>query len=95
MITDSSAINKAKAILLTALDQLEQAEQSLGQEPERVDLIVIYEIGRDTPTAWESISGWASTPGPKWMHSAMLQRAADAQHDAASAIDNEPEDDDQ
>lgn len=90
---EMSDIAKAKAALLRALDQLEQAEADLGSEPDRVDLVVIYTIGRDDGDAWDGISGWSSTAGPKWLHAAMLRRAADALEDADRAVDDEPEDD--
>lgn len=91
-----SAIARAKDTLLRALDQLEQAEHDLGGEPERVDLVVVYSIGLDHEGdgAWHEVGGWAATAGPKWLHAAMLRRAADAQDDAARAVDDEPDEDD-
>lgn len=84
----------AKATLLRALDQLEKAEADLDGNAERVDLVVIYSIGRrDGDDGWTEVSGWASTSGPKWIHAALLNRAADAQADAAHAVDDEPDDD--
>lgn len=92
-----SATAKAKDTLLRALDQLEQAEQDLGAEPERVDLVVIYSIGYDDSGdgAYHEVGGWASTSGPKWLHAAMLRRAADAQDAGARAVDDGDEEDDE
>lgn len=89
-----SAINRAKDTLLRALEQLEKAEEDLGTEPERVDLCVVYSIGYDDQGdgAWHEVGGWASTSGPKWLHAAMLRRAADAQDEAARAVDDEDAD---
>lgn len=92
----ATAISKAKDTLLRALEQLERAEEDLGGEPERVDLVVVYSIGLDHEGdgAWHEVGGWASTAGPKWLHAAMLRRAADAQDDQARAVDDggdEPE----
>jgi hypothetical protein len=82
-------VAKAKDTLLRALEKLEEAESELEAEPDRVDLIVIYSIGHDTGDAWESVDGWAATAGPKWMHAAMLYRAADANANAARADDDD------
>lgn len=92
----ATAIDKAKDTLLRALDQLEQAEQDLEGEPDRVDLVVVYSIGRDHQGdgAWHEVGGWASTSGPQWLHAAMLRRAADAFDEEAYAQDNEAEDED-
>ncbi len=86
-----SAISAAKDTLLRALDQLEGAEGDLGAEPTRVDLVVVYSIGRETDDdgAWHQVGGWSSTAGPKWLHAAMLRRAADAQDYEARAVDDE------
>jgi hypothetical protein len=86
---------EAKATLLRALEQLEAAENDLGAEADRCDLVVIYSMGRSNEEDdWEEVAGWAATAGPKWMHAAMLRRAADAQQDAVEARDDEPEDED-
>jgi hypothetical protein len=91
----STAIEKAKDTLLRALEQLELAEHDLDGDPERVDLCVVYSIGADLGDgAWHEVGGWSSTAGPKWLHAAMLRRAADAQDAGARAVDDErPEDD--
>lgn len=89
-----SAIDKAKTALLEALDQLEQAEGELDGSADRVDLCVIYSMGRQEGEEWHEVGGWSSTHGPKWLHAAMLRRAADAQDDAARAQDDEVEEDD-
>lgn len=75
-----SAIEGAKATLLRTLEALEGAEENLGAVPERVDLVVIYSIGHvaEDDGSWEEVGGWSATPGPKWMHAAMLARAAEA-----------------
>ena len=90
-----AAIDEARAALLRALEQLDNAEQDLDAEPDRVDLVVVYSMGckPDDDGAWHEIGGWASTAGPKWLHAAMLRRAADAQDDAARAVDDEPDED--
>jgi hypothetical protein len=76
----SEAINEAKEALLRALDQLDKAEQDLDGPVKRVDLIVTYCIGADLGDGgWHEIAGWASTGGPKWVHAALLRRAANAQ----------------
>ena len=87
-----SAIDAAKATLLRALDQLERAEQDLDAEPDRVDLIVVYSIGRDNGDGWTEVRGWAGTAAPKWIHAAMLRRAADAFDAPQVAIDDDDED---
>lgn len=91
-----SAVSAAKDTLLRALDQLERAEQDLDAEPTRVDLVVVYSIGceLDGDGAWHEVGGWSSTAGPKWLHAAMLRRAADAQDVAARAVDDGDEDED-
>lgn len=88
----AEAVQKAKDTLLRALDQLEQAEQTLESGPERVDLIVVYSIGRETEESWHEVGGWAGTSGPKWMHAAMMRRAANSFDNAALAEDDEDED---
>lgn len=85
-----NAVNKAKDTLVRALDQLERAQLELGGEPERVDLVVIYSMGRDGgDEAWHEVGGWAATAGPKWVHAELLRRGAQAHDDAVSAIDDE------
>jgi hypothetical protein len=85
-----SAVDNAKTTLLRALDELAKAEDDLNGEAHRVDLVVVYSIGRENGDgAWHEIGGWASTAGPKWLHAAMLRRAADANDDAARAVDDE------
>ena len=63
-----STTTEAKDTLLRALEQLEQAEQDLQGPPERVDVIVIYSIGRNQDDEWHEIAGWSATGGPKWVH---------------------------
>ena len=82
-------ISEAKAALLRALGELEEAEDALGGTADRVDLVVTYSVGREVDDAWHEIGGWACTAGPKWVHVALLRRAADAQEDAARAEDDE------
>ena len=98
MSEQPTAIQQAKDTLLRALDQLEAAEADLEAAPDRVDLCVVYSIGRDDPEsagAWHEVGGWASTGGPTWLHAAMLHRAADAFDEAAVAEPGEEDDDDQ
>lgn len=85
-----TAIWKAKDTLLRALDQLEKAEQTLEGEPDRVDLVVVYSIGRDPDgdDAWHEVGGWAATAGPKWVHAALLDRCAEAFSESAYAEDD-------
>lgn len=90
------ATSQAKDTLLRALEELEDAESALTVEPDRVDLVVVYSIGKAMGDgAWHEVGGWASTPGPKWMHAAMLRRGAEAFDESAVAIDDEPEDEEQ
>jgi hypothetical protein len=92
----SESVSKAKATLLRALDQLERAEGDLGTEPERVDLIVVYSIGYDDTGdgAWQEVGGWSSTPGPKWLHAALLDRCARSFREASEPYAQDDEDDD-
>jgi hypothetical protein len=90
----STALAQAKGVLLNALEQLEKAEEDLGGEPERVDLVVTYSLGRNEEgSGWHEIGGWACTSGPKWLHASLLRRAADAQDDSIVAQDDDEEDD--
>lgn len=83
-------VDTARAALLRALDALDTAAAELDSgPPTRVDLVVIYSVGREVEDAWEEVRGWASTPGPKWVHSAMLRRAADANDVSDIAVDDE------
>ena len=85
-------LDDARETLLRALDELNKAAAELDGEPTRVDLVVTYSIGADLGDgAWHEIGGWSSTAGPKWLHAAMLRRAADAQDDASRAVDDEEE----
>lgn len=91
----TDAISKAKDTLLRALEELEAAEADLEAVPDRVDLIVIYSLGRDLGDGgWHEIGGWASTPGPEWAKHALLKRAAKAHKDDAEALGNEPDEPD-
>jgi hypothetical protein len=85
-------IDDARATLLRALDELGKATDELGGPADRADVVVIYSVGRKVPDddgAWHEVGGWACTSGPKWVHAAMLRRAADAQDDAARAVDDD------
>lgn len=85
-----TVIDEARDALLRALDSLNDAETILDGEPERVDLVVIYSVGRNARDGeWHDVGGWSSTPGAKWTHAALLRRAADALDDAAEVIDDE------
>lgn len=89
---DSSAVAKAKDTLLRALDQLEQAESDLDGAVDRVDLVVVYSIGTDLGDGgWHEVGGWSTTAGPKWLHAALMRRAAESFDDAAMTLDDEPE----
>lgn len=91
----STAVDKAKDTLLRALDELERAEQDLDAGVERVDLVVTYSIGADLGEGgWHEIAGWSATAGPKWLHAALLRRAADAQDTASRAIDDDRHEED-
>lgn len=90
-----SAAQRAKDALLRTLDELEEAEQALDVAPDRVDLVVVYSIGSDMGDgAYHEVGGWNVTAGPKWMHAAMLRRAADAFDESARAVDDEPDEND-
>lgn len=82
----ATPFQRAKDTLLNGLEQLQRAEEELGDlEVERVHCIITYEVGAvdpDDDNAWHSIGGWASTPGSKWEHAALLRRAAEAQEDS-------------
>jgi hypothetical protein len=85
-----NVIDEARDALVRALDSLDGAEDILGGAPERCDLVVTYAVGRDSRDgAWHDVGGWSATPGPKWVHAALLRRAADALDDAAEAIDDD------
>lgn len=88
----SDELAKARATLLRALEQLDKAEIDLGDEPDRVDLVVAYDMGFNDEDGWHHVGGWAASPGPKWAHSALLDYAAEAHY---LAIDDEPDDDDE
>ncbi len=95
-VEPTGAVQKAKDTLLRALDELTEAEQALEAAPDRVDLIVVYSIGREAGQdgAWHEVGGWASTAGPKWMQAAMLRRTAQAFEVDAVAVDSDDEDED-
>jgi hypothetical protein len=80
----------AKATLLRALDQLDQAHTDLTAPPQRADLIVVYSIGAGDGTgAWTEVDGWASTGGPTWLQAALLRRAADQLDDREPVPEDE------
>ena len=86
----SIAIDEARATLLRALEEIDTAEGELEGEADRCDLVVVYSVGRSgTDGAWHEVGGWASTAGPKWIHAALLRRAANAHDDAAESVDDE------
>jgi hypothetical protein len=91
----AESVSKAKATLLRALEQLEKAEGDLDAEPARVDLVVVYSVGyeHNGGGSWHEVAGWASTAGPKWLHAALLRRAATSLDAAGVAIDDEPDTD--
>lgn len=92
----ADAASQAKDTLLRALDELEKAQATLEAPPDRVDLVVIYSIGRDLGEGgWHEVGGWATTPGPNWLTAALLERAAKAFKDDENAIgDDEPDEPD-
>ena len=66
----------ARATLLRALEQLEEAESDLS-EADQVNLCVVYSAGStDDEGCWNEIGGWVNTSGPLWVHAAMLRRTA-------------------
>jgi hypothetical protein len=86
----SEKINKAKGVLLTALERLDKDVQLIGGDPDRVDLIVVFEVGREQENGnWISASGWVSTSGPKWTHKDLLLRAAESSMDEATIEEDE------
>ena len=89
----AEAVQKAKDTLLRTLDELEEAEATLDAPPDRVDLVVVYSIGREAEDGWHEVGGWASTAGPKWLHAAMMRRAAESFDAGALAQDHEEDDD--
>lgn len=70
----------ARATLLRALEQLDEAEGDLSGDFDALHLCVIYSGGRDPEKdgGWHEIGGWVKSAGPLWLHAAMLRRAADA-----------------
>lgn len=88
-----SAIDEARATLLRTLEALEQAEVDLDGAPERVDVVVVYALGRPGEEEWHEVAGWSSTPGPKWAAAALMRRAADAYEAAVIAVDDGDDDD--
>lgn len=90
---ESSAIDKAKETLLRSLDGLEKSEESLDGPAERVDVVVVYSMGRKTDDGgWEETMGWQATPGPQWIHAEMHRKAAQANDADWERVD--PEEDD-
>lgn len=88
-----STLADAKATLLRALEQIEQAEGDLENPPTAAFLNVTYSIGVSTEDngAWHEVGGWVNTGDPLWLHAAMLRRCADALDDQA----REPDEDDE
>jgi hypothetical protein len=87
----ATPLDVARETLLRALDELTNSARDLDGPTERADIVVVYSLGRDAGEYWHEVGGWAATAGPKWMHAAMLRRAADAQDDAARALDDDPD----
>jgi hypothetical protein len=85
-----TAIARAREALMRALDQLDGAESNLDGEADRCDLVVVYSVGREAEgLGWDEVAGWSSTAGPKWLHAALLRRAADAYDLTELAEDDE------
>lgn len=82
----------AKATLLRALEQLDEAEGDLDAEFDMLSLCVVYSGGRDLEDGgWHEIGGWVKTSGPLWLHAAMLRRAADALDAEVRDVEDEDE----
>jgi hypothetical protein len=92
---NDAAVQTAKDTLLRALEQLQKAEEDLEVPAQRVDLVVVYSIGADLGDgAWHEVGGWATTTGPKWLHAALLRRAAQAfDGNGPMAVDDDEDDD--
>lgn len=77
----------ARATLLRALEQLDEAEGDLSDEMDSVHLCVVYSGGREIEDGgWHEVGGWVKTAGPQWVHAALLRRAADALDDDARDV---------
>lgn len=79
----------ARATLLRALEQLEEAESDLS-DADQIMLCVVYSAGStDEDGCWHEIGGWVNTSGPLWVHAAMLERAAKRLEDGYDDPDDE------
>lgn len=84
----------AKATLLRALEQLDDAESDLGANSDQVHLCVVYSACRTLEgNETHEVGGWVNTTGPLWLHAAMLRRAADRLDYSAQAPDGDDDGD--
>lgn len=80
----------ARATLLRALEQIEQAENELGDGGEVRHLVVVYSATKTLEDGGcHEVGGWCATTDPTWIQAALLRRAADS-----IECDDEDEDDD-
>ena len=69
----------ARATLLRALEQIEEAERDLGDGGEVRYLCVVYSATKDLgDDGTHEVGGWVNTSEPLWLHAAMLRRCADS-----------------
>lgn len=85
-----SELDKAKAALLRVLEQLDRAVEDLGVQPDRVDLVVVYDLGYDAgEEGWHDVGGWVATPSPSWAQESLLRHAARVHRSAMYAVDDD------
>jgi hypothetical protein len=90
IIAVSNSLDKARETLLNALDALNGAAEKLEGPADRVDLVVVYDVGRDMGDGgWEHVGGWAATPGPTWTHFSLLEKAIAAQREIDKPIEDD------
>lgn len=87
-------IDEARSTLLRALEELDRAREELDGPPARVDLMVIYSLGRREEGGWREIEGYSTTGGPMWVHATMLRRAAEAHEESVRIVDETFNDED-
>jgi hypothetical protein len=90
----SEQANRAKDALLLALECIDRAEEIIGGDAERVDVLIVYAVGRVNDGKWRSCDGWSSTASPSDTLADMAQRAAvDIQMALASSVKRHEDDD--